>query len=159
MRSRCLLLSIILVVGACDKKAETILEPPPIPTKDARLRPGIGETAPGAKTGNDSLKADDAPYVHGKIVFVGPWKEENLAVGFVGMGSDGKPHSNMAGTTLASERSGFATSLTFQPQLTGLTADDQGSLTFRHTRVPAGEYLVYVQRNKVLAAWQKVTLK
>ena len=111
------------------------------------------------KTADDPLEADDAPYVHGKIAFVGPWKQENLSAGFVGKGTDGKQHSNMAGATLSPDTGGNTTSMTFQPQLTSLTGDNKGTLTYRHTRMAPGEYLVYVKRNKVMAAWQKVTLK
>jgi hypothetical protein len=116
-------------------------------------------TATVRKTLEDPLDADDAPYVQGKIAFVGPWKQEKLAVGFVGKGTDGKHHSNMAGSTISAEfTGGGATSLTFAPQLTSLSNTKAG-LMYRHTKLAPGEYVVYVRRGDGLAAWKKVTVK
>ena len=52
------------------------------------------------KTTRTALDADDAPYIQGRITFVGPWAEE--AVGRVRRHSraDGKAQSNMAGTAV-----------------------------------------------------------
>jgi hypothetical protein len=116
------------------------------------------------KTASDPLEADDAPFVRGNITVVGSPKEENLpvgfAAGFIGKGVDGNPHSNMTRMILDPKGpGGLATSLTFRPQLTSIASDNKGTLTYRHTRVPPGEYLVYVKRNTVPAAWQKITLK
>jgi hypothetical protein len=111
------------------------------------------------KTGNDPLDAEDAPYVHGTIAFVGPWTKENLAVGFVGKGTGGKEHSNMIGTEVSAKSGGSATSTTFDPQLTSFTCDDKGHISYRHTRMPPGDYLVYARRNGVLATWREVSVK
>jgi hypothetical protein len=116
-------------------------------------------TATVRKTLEDPLDADDAPYIQGKIAFVGPWKQEKLAVGFVGKGADGKPYSNMAGVTIsANSPGGGATSMTFAPQLTSLTNTKAGP-GYRHTKLAPGEYVVYVRRGDGLAAWKKVTVK
>src|SRR5262245_2310348 len=111
------------------------------------------------KTLEDPLDADDAPYIQGKITFVGPWKEEKLAAGFIAKGTDGKHHSNMAGVTLsANSPGGGATSLTFAPQLTSLTNTKEGP-GYRHTKLAPGDHVVYVRRGDGLAAWKRVTLK
>jgi hypothetical protein len=116
-------------------------------------------TATVKKTLEDPLDADDAPYIQGKIAFVGPWKKESLAAGFVGKGADGKSYSNMAGTTLSAEfAGGGATSLSFAPQLTSLTNMKTGP-GYRHTKLAPGEYVVYVRRGEGLAAWKKVSVK
>ena len=50
------------------------------------------------------------------------------------------------------------TSLSFEPQITSL-ANTKTALTYRHTKVAPGEYVVYVRRDDGLAAWKKVTVK
>jgi hypothetical protein len=146
MRLRWVLLVGVLAVTACqDRKNDPTSDPP---------RPG-----PGTEVADDPLRADDAPSVHGRVVFVGPWTDEDLTVGFAGKGADGKEHSNMTGMGVSPENGGSVTSETFAPQLTSLVARPKDGVTYRHTRMSPGEYLVYVKRNKVLAAWQKVTVK
>jgi len=116
-------------------------------------------TATVRKTLEDPLDADDAPYVQGKIAFVGPWKQEKLAAGFVGKGADGKHYSNMAGSSISADNpGGGATSLTFAPQLTSLSNTKAG-LIYRHTKLAPGEYVFYVRRGDGLAAWKKVAVK
>ncbi|HEX3152450.1 MAG TPA: hypothetical protein VHR66_30530 [Gemmataceae bacterium] len=116
-------------------------------------------TATRQKTGSDPLEADDAPYVHGQVAVTGPWTKENFAVGFVATGVGSKQLPNMVGTNVSHDSASGATTTTFAPQLTSIASDDKGLLTYRHTRLLPGEYLVYAKRNQVLAAWQKVTLK
>jgi hypothetical protein len=117
-------------------------------------------TATIQKTLEDALDPDDAPYVQGTIVFVGPWTEEKLNVGFLGKGADGKDYSNMVGTRVTpAGGGGNGTSLTFDPQLTSIINRPKDAPAFRHTKLTPGEYVVYVRRNDVLAAWKKVTVK
>jgi len=112
------------------------------------------------KTGTDPLDADDAPYVQGKIVMKGDWKEERLAVGFQAKGADGKSCSNMVGSSVAADGGGGpATNLSFEPQLTSLLNDEKDGPRYVHSRVAPGEFLVYVRRGGVLAAWKNITVK
>jgi len=110
------------------------------------------------KTHDDALDADDAPYIQGRITFTGDWAEAKLAAGFVGKTAAGKPVSNMAGTAVKKGEGGWASSLTFEPQVTTFFATPQAGPGYRHTKLAPGEYVVYVKRNDVPAAWKKVTL-
>ena len=65
----------------------------------------------------------------------------------------------MAGTMLSADSGGFVTSETFAPQLTRLECDGKGQVSFRHTHMPPGEYIVYVKRDGVMVAWKAVTVK
>jgi hypothetical protein len=98
--------------------------------------------------------------VRGKIVLVGDWKEEHLTAGFVGKGKDGKQYSNSCGLTFSSLGSGESmTSETFRPQLSTIFNHATNGLGFRHVKVAPGDYVVYVRRGEVPAAWKKVTVK
>jgi hypothetical protein len=105
------------------------------------------------------LGPEDAPYVHGKIVLKGNMKQEKLVAGFVGMGTDGKPHSNSAGYPVTVGVRGFVTSSTFAPQLTSLTSSEQDGVAYRHVTMPPGDYLVYVQRNEIMFTYKRVKVK
>lgn len=149
MRSQRLLLIGVLVIPACD---------------DRKTEPAVGSPTPSPVVAGPSPKgnepaAADAPYIRGSILFVGPWKEERLAVGFAGQGADGKPHSNMAGTTFSSDGGAFVESLTFKPQITGLDSRGRDNPAYWHTHMPPGDYVVYILRGGVPAAWKKVTVK
>jgi hypothetical protein len=109
------------------------------------------------KSGHEPLESDDSPYVHGKIQLTGDWKEESFAAGFAGKGADGKPHSNATGTTFKPGGGGGASCTTFKPQIT--TIFDKDGIQYRHTKVPPGDYLVFVEKGGILAAWKKVTVK
>ncbi len=111
------------------------------------------------KTGTDPLDADDAPYIQGKIIMKGDWKEESLTAGFQAKGADGKSYSNLSGTAFSRDGGGSASSLTFDPQITSVLSDKKDGPRFVHTRLAPGEYLVYVRRGGVLAAWKNVTVK
>lgn len=115
-------------------------------------------TAAIKKTVDEPLDADDAPFVQGRVVLVGPWKEANLSVGFLGKGSDGKEHSNFVGTKVTPGAGENATAMTFDPQLTSLVNTATGP-EYRHSRLTPGDYVVYVRRDNVLAAWKPVTVK
>jgi hypothetical protein len=150
MRSRWLLLFCVLVIPACDeRKTEPAAGTPP---------PGPTVTKGPSPEGNGPTAAD-TPYVRGSVLFVGPWNEERLAAGFAGQGADGKPHSNMAGTTFSSKGGTWVESLTFKPQITGLDSRDRATPEYRHTHMLPGEYVVYVLRGGVPAAWKKVSVK
>jgi uncharacterized Ntn-hydrolase superfamily protein len=110
-------------------------------------------------TGGDELTAADAPYVRGSIAFVGPWTEERLAAGFAGQGADGKPHSNMTGTQFSTDSGTWVQSDTFKPQVTRLENKSGSNPEYRHTHLPPGDYVVYVKRNHLPAAWQVVSVK
>jgi hypothetical protein len=138
MRSRCLFLLVLFVLVGCQyRKAD--------PTQKAAADP------PGAA---------DAPSVGGKIMILGPWQEESLTAGFVGKGRDGKDFSNSCGLTFASSGSGESiTSETFAPQLTSLFNSATTGPGFKHVKMAPGDYVVYVHRGKVPAAWKRVTVK
>jgi hypothetical protein len=104
--------------------------------------------------------AADAPFVRGKIVMTGEWKDESLTAGFVGKGRDGKELSNLCKLTFSSPGSGeWITSETFKPQLSSLFNDATNGLGYKHVKMAPGEYVVFVRRDQVPAAWKKVTVK
>jgi len=129
-------------------------------TKPANTHLAGTFTATVKKTPTDPLDADDAPYIQGAVKFVGPWKTEKLAVGFVGKSADGKKQpSNLIGADVTSDRPTSMTNTSYKPQETSLTNDPKAGPMFRHTKVPAGEYWVFAKRGDVMAAWKKVTVK
>jgi hypothetical protein len=107
----------------------------------------------------EPLDPSDAPYVQGKIHLTGDWKKESLGAGFAGQGADGKPHSNSAGTTFERVGGGWVISTTFKPQLTSVFYMMAAEIGYWHTRIPPGDYLVYIMRDGVPAAWKTVTVK
>jgi hypothetical protein len=116
-------------------------------------------TAEIKKTVDDPLDAEDAPYVQGRIVLVGDWKEEKLAAGFFGKGADGKQLSNMAGTTVKPGIGGSTTSLSFKPQITSFINAEKTGPGYRHSKMAPGAYWIYASRGNVVAAWKLVTVK
>lgn len=143
MRSHCLFLLVMFVLVGCqDKKADPI-------QKAAVVPPNAPNTADAA----------DAPSVRGKIALMGEWQEESLGAGFVGKGRDGKNFSNSCGTNFFSGGSEWATSETFSPQLTSIFNHATNGLGFKHVKMAPGDYVVYVRRAKMPAAWKKVTVK
>ena len=141
MRSHCLFLLVAFVLVGCgDKKADPI-------QKAAVNSPDTANTA-------------DAPSVSGKITMVGEWQEVPLVAGFVGKGRDGKNFSNSCGLTFSALGGGeWITSETFKPQLTSMFNDATNGLGFKHVKMAPGDYVVYIRRAKVPAAWKKVTVK
>jgi hypothetical protein len=111
------------------------------------------------KTGTEPLEAEDAPYVHGRIVFIGAWDREKLTVGFVGRDVDGQLYSNSAGANVSPDGGGGLTNLSFEPQITGLTNDKEHGPGYRHLKMKPGEYLIYVTRNAATADWKKIQVK
>ena len=150
MRSRSLLLTAVLTVPACDDRKTADSGGMP-----QRNSPPVSKE-PAAGNG---LAAADAPYVRGSIALVGPWKEERLAAGFAGRGADGKPHSNMTGTQFGPDSGTWVQSETFKPQITRLENKSGRNPEYRHTHLPPGDYVVYVKRNNVSAAWSVVGVK
>jgi hypothetical protein len=110
------------------------------------------------KTGYEPLEKDDAPYVHGKILMKGDWKEASISVGFVGKASDGKQPSNMIGFGIKRGGSETGASTSFYPQITSII-NTKDSPTYRHTRMAPGDYFVYVRREGVVAAWKSISVK
>jgi hypothetical protein len=142
MRSHCLFLLVLFVLVGCqDRKADP-----------------IQKTAVDSPNAADA--ADAAPSVRGKILIMGEWQEESLEGGFVGKGRDGKHFSNSCRLTFSSLGSGESiTSETFKPQLTSLFNHATNGLGFQHVKMAPGDYVVYVRRGEVPAAWKKVTVK
>jgi hypothetical protein len=139
----------LITVGCQEKKAD--------PTQ--KIDPAL-KIDPTQKTTVDSPKALDAPFVRGKIAIVGEWQEESLVAGFVGKDREGKNFSNSCGLTFASLGGGeWITSETFKPQLTSMFNHATNGLSFLHVKMAPGDYVVYVSRGKVPAAWKKVTVK
>jgi hypothetical protein len=138
MRSHCLFLLVLFVLAGCqNRKADPI-----------------------QKTGGDPPNAADAPAVRGKITIAGQWQDESLAAGFVGKGRDGKTFSNACRLVFSSLGGGeWITSETFKPQLTSLVNDAADGLGFKHVKLAPGDYVVYVRRGGVPAAWKKVAVK
>jgi len=119
-----------------------------------------GKVDPIQKKAVDLPTAADAPFVQGKITLIGEWKEEVLRAGFVGKGKDGKNVANGCGLTFESFGSGESmTSETFRPQLSSIFNHAGSGLSFRHVKIAPGDYVVYVRRNEVPVAWQKVAVK
>lgn len=111
------------------------------------------------KSSTDPLDEEDAPYIAGKITFVGDAPELSTSVGFVGIDADGKQRSNEAGYAIGSKSSGgHVTSATFAPQLSSLIGEKSGA-SYRHVHLTPGDYLTYVRRDKVMAAWKVVKVK
>jgi hypothetical protein len=139
MRSHYLILLVMMfiLVGCHDKKADQ--------TQKSKV---------------DSPNDVDAPSVRGKIMIVGEWREESLVAGFVGKDRDGKNFSNSCGLIFSSLGGGESiTSETFKPQLTSIFNHTTNGLGFLHVKMTPGDYVVYVSREKVPAAWKKVTVK
>jgi hypothetical protein len=111
------------------------------------------------KTGKESPDAEDAPFVQGRIELKGDWEEEDVGAGFTGKGIDGKSYSNSCGTEVTRAGGGFASSLSFEPQITSLLNNAKDDPQFVHTRLQPGEYLIYVRRGGVLAAWKNITVQ
>jgi hypothetical protein len=110
------------------------------------------------KAANEAPDEADAPYVTGKVTFVGKWEKESLQAGFVGKGKDGKHYSNMAGTNVTPNGKEWVTSTTFKPQITSMF-NSKESPGFKHVKMAPGDYIVYVKRSGVAAAWKKATVK
>jgi hypothetical protein len=144
MRSHCLFLLVVFVFAGCqDRKADPVQKPPD-PTRKLA----------------DAPSAADAPSVRGKIMLIGEWRDEHFAAGFVGKPADGKQSSNACGLTFSSPGAGESmTSETFKPQLSTIFNDATSGLGFKHVKMAPGDYVVYVRREKVPAAWKKVTVK
>jgi hypothetical protein len=111
------------------------------------------------KTGKEPPDAEDAPFVQGKIVMKGNWKEEEVRAGFTGKGADGKSYSNFCGSPVTQAGGEFVSSLSHEPQITSLLNDAKDGPRFVHTRMQPGEYLIYVRRGGVLAAWKNITVQ
>jgi hypothetical protein len=138
MRAHCLFLLVLIILVGCQG----------------------GKADPTQKAAVDSPNAADAPSVHGKIMLPGEWTEESLAAGFVGKGRGGKNFSNSCELTFSSLGGGESmTSETFKPQLTSIFNHATNGLGFNHVKLAPGDYVVYVHRGKVPAAWKKVTVK
>jgi hypothetical protein len=116
-------------------------------------------TATVTRTAEQPPIAEDAPYVCGKIVMVGEWQNVRLGAGFVGTGTDGKRYSNMAGTQVSPGGGEWMSSGTFKPQLTSLVNHATNGPGYKHVRMAPGDYVIYVRRADVPAAWKKVTVK
>jgi hypothetical protein len=111
------------------------------------------------RSGSEPLDEDDVPYVTGKIVMKGDWKDESISAGFLGKGANGKDYSNMIGSSFRPGGGGTASNTSFDPQISSIINDEKEGLTFRHTKLAPGEYFFYVRRDKVMSAWKKVTVK
>jgi hypothetical protein len=116
-------------------------------------------TAAYRKTPGAPLDADDAPYVQGKIVLKGAKKTEKLAAGLVGKRDDGIPYSNEAGFPVNIGEPSYSTIAGLVPTQLSTLASSEAGLAYRHTRVPPGDYLVYVRRDGLMAAWKRTKLK
>lgn len=111
------------------------------------------------KTGEEPLDAEDAPFVQGKIVIKGDWKEEDVKAGFTGKGIDGNRYHNGCSTEVTRSGGGYVLNRSFDPQLTSIRNDAKDGPRFVHTRMQPGEYLIYVSRGGVLAAWKNITVQ
>ncbi len=117
-------------------------------------------TAEIKKSPKAPLDAEDAPYVAGRIKFVGEGAVQPTTIGFIGKGADGKEYSNSAGMPVGSKEGpgGYVMSGTFAPQLTTIFAEKDGPV-YRHVHLKPGDYLVYVSRGGPMVAWKRVAVK
>src|SRR5262245_6306107 len=162
------MVALVLLVG-CQNKLSDSGQPGSGTTGDVKSHGTSGGTGrlstdltAGTKEKSpfDPLGPEDAPYIAGKVTLKGNKAEqETLTAGFVGMGADGKPHSNLAGFPVQTGLRASTTSGTYAPQLTSLTNDEKTGAAYRHVKVPPGDYLVYVQRNDVMFAYKRVKVK
>jgi hypothetical protein len=111
------------------------------------------------KTPAAPLGPDDAPYVHGTIVLKGAKQTENLAAGVVGLRDDGTPYSNEAFFPVSLGETLFSTTPGLAPGQLSSLASNMAGLTYRHVRVPPGDYLVYVRRDNIMSAWKRLRIK
>ncbi|MBO0699982.1 MAG: hypothetical protein J2P46_16410 [Zavarzinella sp.] len=116
-------------------------------------------TATYRKTPAAPLGPDDAPYVHGKITLKGTKQVEKLAAGLVGRRDDGTPYSNEVGFPVEVGQPSYSTIPGAIPGQLSSLAHSEGGLTYRHVRVPPGDYLVYVRRDGIMSAWKGAKLK
>lgn len=112
------------------------------------------------KSPTDPLEPADAPYVHGTITIQNPKKTEKLAAGYVGVGADGKPYANEVGFPVDVGQTGYAPIPSPQrPSQVSWLSSTPDAIRYRHLNVPPGDYLVYVRRDTILSAWQRIQLK
>jgi hypothetical protein len=102
--------------------------------------------------------AADAPYVTGTIAITGDKADKSCSANVFGL-AQGKRISNSAGLPLKDGEAGWIISSTFKPQLTSLGQDATGTVRYKHTVLPPGEYVVGAGWRGVLATWKPVTIE
>jgi hypothetical protein len=116
-------------------------------------------TAEYQKSPAAPLGPEDAPYVHGRITLKGAKQSENLAAGLVGLRDDGTPFSNEAFFPVTLGETLFSTTRGLAPGQLSSLASNMAGLTYRHVRVPPGDYLLYVRRDNIMSGWKRLRLK
>jgi hypothetical protein len=115
-------------------------------------------TATYEPSADEPPTAADAPYVTGTIAITGDKAEMKCAARVFGL-AQGKQIGNSAGLPLKDGEGGWVTSSTFKPQLTTLVQDATGTVRYKHTVLPPGEYVVGASWRGVLATWKTITVE
>jgi hypothetical protein len=124
---------------------------------DTELRGNF--TATYQRSPTAPLGPEDAPCVHGKITIKDVKPTEQLAAGFVGIAANGNPCSNEAGFPLDTMHDGYSRLDGNVAGQTSILANTAKVISYRHLNMPPGDYIVYVRRDGLMAAWKRIKLK
>ncbi|GMV37640.1 MAG: hypothetical protein AMXMBFR61_21480 [Fimbriimonadales bacterium] len=97
-----------------------------------------------------------AAVIAGRIHFKGDLREM-VKVGYEGVTVTGQHITNMAGLTPTGS-SGHVWCDTYKPRRTGLVWSSSDGLTFQHTNLPRGTYLVYVKYGETYLDWKVINV-
>jgi len=98
----------------------------------------------------------NAAEITGRVHFKGALTE-TVKVGYEGVTSAGAHITNMAGLTPTGS-TGYVWCDTYKPRRTGLMWSSTKGLTFQHTNLPKGTYLVYVKYGDAYLDWKVITV-
>lgn len=94
--------------------------------------------------------------ISGRIHFKGELTEM-VCAGYVGITASGTEITNMAGLSPTGS-SGHVWCDTYKPRRTGVVWSSTEGLTFHHTNLPKGTYLVYIKYGDAYLDWKVVTV-
>lgn len=99
--------------------------------------------------------AEDVPFIQGKVKHSAP-KDTMLTVGYAGLTSAGDAITDSAGLQVGSE--GAVQSSTFKPRL-ATTREDKSGFLYDFTKLPPGQFVVFVRQKDGPITWQKIEVK
>jgi hypothetical protein len=107
----------------------------------------------------DVMTDEDVPYVIGTVA-LSLTHADDLSAGYVGLDTNGKAVSNMAGVLDISATSSrkWTSSLTHKPRVTRIRLEDGTAAKFSHVQLIPGRYLFYVLRGERNCDWQWITV-